>query len=130
MIPETTTSFWRPSSGLQGRCAPGGLTWLVLVGDGQRVIGAEILRDGQPMTIAARRGVLLATGGFSRNAELRRRYQGGLVGADWTASAPGATGDGIQMGQAIGAAIDRLGAGGSTNGGEGIRLAYRVGAEL
>ena len=74
-----------------------------------RVVGAQVDRDGELITIAARRGVLLATGGFSRNAEMRRRYQNDHVGSDWTASAPGATGDGIQMGQAIGAALGFMG---------------------
>ncbi|MEE4659999.1 MAG: FAD-binding protein [Halieaceae bacterium] len=74
-----------------------------------RVVGAEIERDGEAVTVRARRGVLLGTGGFSRNAELRRQYQHPAVGGDWTASCPGATGDGILLGQKLGAALGFMG---------------------
>ena len=73
------------------------------------VTGAKIQRDGKMIKVKARRGVLLATGGFSRNAELRQKYQHPAVGGDWTASAPGATGDGIMLGQAAGAALGFMG---------------------
>lgn len=74
-----------------------------------RVVGANIQREGEQITVRARRGVLLATGGFSRNAALRKQYQHPEVGGDWTASAPGATGDGIVLGQALGAGLGFMG---------------------
>jgi len=74
-----------------------------------RVVGARVERGGRPIEIRARRGVLLATGGFSRNAQMRRQYQRPPTGADWTASAPGSTGDGIAMGRAVGAGLDFMG---------------------
>ena len=42
--------------------------------DGGRVIGALARRDGQTVRIGARRGVLLAAGGFEHNEQLRREY--------------------------------------------------------
>ncbi|MDP4918730.1 MAG: FAD-binding protein, partial [Haliea sp.] len=54
-------------------------------------------------------GVLLATGGFSHNAEMRRTYQQAPIGSEWTAAAPGATGDGIRLGQELGAALGFMG---------------------
>ena len=51
-----------------------------------------------------RRGVLIATGGFERNEEMRRRYQRAPVGTEWTTGAAGNTGDGILAGQELGAA--------------------------
>lgn len=80
-----------------------------LITEGGRVVGARIEHEGQAAVIMARRGVLLATGGFSRNAELRRQYQPAPVGSAWTASAPGATGDGIRLGRDVGAALDFMG---------------------
>lgn len=74
-----------------------------------RVTGAVVSRGGETVRISARRGVLLATGGFSQNAGLRQRYQQAPTGSDWTASAPGATGDGITLGQQLGAAVDFMG---------------------
>lgn len=74
-----------------------------------RVAGAKLSRDGETVRVLARRGVLLATGGFSHNAKMRQRYQQSPIGSDWTASAPGATGDGITMGQQLGAAVDFMG---------------------
>ena len=69
-----------------------------------RVTGVRAIRDGQPVLIRARRGVLVASGGFERNADMRRRYQRAPVGAEWTTGAAGNTGDGIVAGQQVGAA--------------------------
>ena len=73
------------------------------------VTGAVIDREGTAVTVRATKGVLLATGGFSRNATLRQAHQQPPIGSDWTASVPGATGDGIALGQSAGAAIDFMG---------------------
>jgi 3-oxosteroid 1-dehydrogenase len=73
-----------------------------------RVTGVHAVRDGQPVTITARRGVLIATGGFERNAGMREKYQRPPVSADWTAGAAGNTGDGIAAGEAAGAALDLM----------------------
>ena len=69
-----------------------------------RVTGIRVTRDGEPVTVRARRGVLIATGGFERNEEMRRRYQREPTGVKWTTGAPGNTGDGIWAGLALGAA--------------------------
>jgi 3-oxosteroid 1-dehydrogenase len=69
-----------------------------------RVTGVRVTRSGRPALIRARRGVLIATGGFERNEQLRRRYQQAPIGADWTTGATGNTGDGIVAGQRLGAA--------------------------
>jgi 3-oxosteroid 1-dehydrogenase len=74
------------------------------VRDGQ-VIGVHAARAGEPLVVRARRGVLIATGGFERNEEMRRRYQREPVGAQWTTGAPGNTGDGILAGLEAGAAV-------------------------
>ncbi len=80
----------------------------LLVDDG-RVVGAVVERDGRRQEILARRGVLIATGGFAHNAAMRERYQQAPIGSDWTAAAPGATGDGIRAGERAGAALDFMG---------------------
>ncbi len=74
-----------------------------------RCVGAIVERDGETVKVIARRGVLLGTGGFSRNAELRKQYQHPAVGNAWTASAPGATGDGIVLGKQVGAGLGFMG---------------------
>ncbi len=68
-----------------------------------RVCGAVVEYQGKRMRISARRGVLLATGGFSQNTDLRRQYQQAPTGTNWSASAPGATGDAVIMGREVGA---------------------------
>ncbi len=75
---------------------------------GGRVTGVQVLRDGAATVIAARRGVLLASGGFERNDELRTRYQRGPVGTQWTVGAPGNTGDGIVAGQDAGGEVELM----------------------
>jgi 3-oxosteroid 1-dehydrogenase len=73
-----------------------------------RVAGVDVTRRGQPALIRARLGVVLAAGGFERNAEMRQRYQRPPIGAEWTTGAAGNTGDAITAGEAAGAALDLM----------------------
>lgn len=76
-----------------------------------RVTGVVAPGDGQMRAIAARLGVVLATGGFSRSPELTRRFFEHLPDvANHVAFAPeGNTGDGIDTAVAAGAkVIERL----------------------
>ncbi|MEU7907171.1 3-oxosteroid 1-dehydrogenase [Actinoplanes sp. NPDC049118] len=73
--------------------------------DGDRVTGIRAGQDGRSM-LRARRGVVLASGGFEQNEPMRRRYQ--PVGTAWTVGAPGNTGDGIEAGRRLGAALDLM----------------------
>jgi 3-oxosteroid 1-dehydrogenase len=98
------------AAGLRAGLAASGVpVWLevpmtgLAVGDG-RVTGVRATRDGEPLLVRARRGVLIATGGFERNEEMRRRYQREPTGAQWTTGAPENTGDGILAGLDLGAA--------------------------
>ena len=71
-----------------------------------RVDGIVVERDGKPVTLKARRGVLLAAGGFERNQAMRERYLPQPTDARWTATpAQGNTGDTIQAAAAAGAAL-------------------------
>ena len=72
---------------------------------GGRVTGVRVTRDGRPALVRAGRGVLIATGGFERNEQMRRRYQREPVGTEWTTGSAGNTGDGIIAGEAAGAAL-------------------------
>jgi 3-oxosteroid 1-dehydrogenase len=74
-----------------------------LIVEAGRVAGVR-LRDGR--SIAARRGVVLATGGYERNAELMRDFDP-LPGLE-PLSPAGSTGDGLILGAEIGAAIRRI----------------------
>ncbi|MFI1462321.1 FAD-binding protein [Nocardia carnea] len=81
------------------------LTELV-VEDGA-VVGALIERPGGTMAIRARRGVILAAGGFEGNDELRRRY--GVPGsARDTMGSPGNQGRAHEAGIAAGADTDLM----------------------
>ncbi len=73
-----------------------------------RVTGVEVTQDGQARLIRARRGVVLAAGGFEHNGPMRARYQQPPIGTDWTTGAAGNTGDAIEAGEAAGAALDLM----------------------
>jgi 3-oxosteroid 1-dehydrogenase len=79
----------------------------LLVEDG-KVTGLTATRADEPITIRARRGVLIATGGFERNAAMRAEYQRQPIGIEWTVGSPGNTGDGIIAGQQAGAGLDLM----------------------
>jgi succinate dehydrogenase/fumarate reductase flavoprotein subunit len=74
----------------------------LIVEDG-RVAGVEAVCDGRRLSFRARRGVLLAAGGFERNQAMRDEF--GVAGsAEWSCGAPGGMGKAIRAGIEIGAA--------------------------
>ena len=70
--------------------------------------GIWIERGGERRRLRARRGVLLAAGGFEQNQAMRERYQRAPIGTAWTLGAPGNTGDAITAGQQAGGALDLM----------------------
>ena len=73
-----------------------------LIVEEDRVAGAVLDRDGKRVRVIARRGVLLATGGFARHAGLRQIHQA-PVGVDATMAPAGDMGDGIRAAANAGA---------------------------
>ncbi|PZW50903.1 fumarate reductase flavoprotein subunit [Humitalea rosea] len=67
-----------------------------------RVTGVAVLRDGVLSELHAPRGVLLASGGFSRNPELVHRFAPDCAGAVFIGGA-GNVGDGLRMAWHLGA---------------------------
>jgi len=72
------------------------------------VTGVVALRDGERVTIHARRGVMLAAGGFARNHELRRIYQPQPTDATWSSASASDLGDGLRLAQSVGAELALL----------------------
>jgi 3-oxosteroid 1-dehydrogenase len=80
----------------------------LIVEDG-RVVGARISRGGVPVNVEARKGVLLAAGGFGHNAEMRRRYSGDQPNeGKWSIANAGDTGEVLQTAMLLGAKTDLL----------------------
>ncbi|WP_040833050.1 3-oxosteroid 1-dehydrogenase [Nocardia brevicatena] len=77
-----------------------------LVVDNGVVTGVEAVHEGESVTFTARYGVVLGSGGFEHNAEMRSKYQREPITTEWTTGAATNTGDGIIAGMAAGAAID------------------------
>ncbi|MFI5807061.1 FAD-dependent oxidoreductase [Streptomyces sp. NPDC051561] len=76
--------------------------------DGGRVTGVTVTRDGREVTVRAKGGVVLASGGFSHHQELREKYLPGPTSTEWTHASEGQTGDALQLGEELGAATDLL----------------------
>ena len=73
-----------------------------LIVDGGRVTGAVIRQRGETVTVSARKGVILATGGFDHDLAWRHKYQSARLG-EWSLGNPGNTGDGIKAATTAGA---------------------------
>lgn len=78
----------------------------LLVADG-RVVGVRAERDGKPIYVRARRGVLMASGGYAVNEELKRLWL--IRPLEATCDVESNTGDGHLMGLAVGAGVAGLG---------------------
>jgi 3-oxosteroid 1-dehydrogenase len=76
-----------------------------LLGDDGAVVGAVVQHQGRRVRVRARGGVLLVSGGFAQNREMRERYHPHPITTEWTSAPPSDTGDAIRAAQAIGAAL-------------------------
>lgn len=73
--------------------------------EGGRVTGVVVQQAGQSRRFGARRAVILATGGFESNPQMREQYLPKPTDTAWTAAPGQNTGDGIRAGQALGAKL-------------------------
>ena len=69
------------------------------------VAGVVVDCRGTARRLRARNGILIASGGFARNLELRRRWQPDPASVDWTNANPGDTGEMIEAARELGAAV-------------------------
>lgn len=77
-----------------------------LIKNDERITGIEIEKNGQTETIIARRGVIIATGGFEWNKDFVTTFLRGPLRAP--ASPPGNDGDGLMMAQEAGASLGNM----------------------
>ncbi|MFZ5443089.1 MAG: FAD-binding protein [Myxococcota bacterium] len=70
-----------------------------------RVVGVELEREGKRVRVGAKRGVMLASGGFEKNAKMRAQYQQAPVTDAWTSGTEGNTGHPIEVARRAGAAL-------------------------
>jgi succinate dehydrogenase/fumarate reductase flavoprotein subunit len=72
--------------------------------EGGVVQGLSIANSSGTCSVVARKGVVLATGGFSHDASLRKRFFPSAAGSV-SAASPGGSGDGLHVAIAAGASI-------------------------
>ncbi|MCR8644393.1 FAD-dependent oxidoreductase [Paenibacillus sp. N1-5-1-14] len=76
--------------------------------DNGRIVGIIAERGGKKVYIEAKKGVILASGGFSHNQKLREKYLPLPTKTEWTSASEGQTGDIIDASIRQGAAIDLM----------------------
>ncbi len=111
----TGKSLYTAGASLQGRLLEAALNlgcdirnntpFVDLEMEGGRVTGARAIIDGSETSIRARRGVLIAAGGFERNPAMRKQYQKEPISSEWTHGNRGNTGEAIQAMADAGAAL-------------------------
>ncbi len=78
-----------------------------LITEGKRVIGVETEEGGTTLRIKARKGVIIATGGFEWNEKLVNSFlRGPMTGP---VSVPECEGDGLLMAMEVGASLGNMG---------------------
>jgi 3-oxosteroid 1-dehydrogenase len=83
-------------------------TLVRLTFDGTKVTGAVVEHAGREVTVTARRGVVLAAGGFDHSMDMRWKFQSESLGEHMSLGAETNTGDAIRTAQEVGAAIDLM----------------------
>ncbi len=76
-----------------------------LIVEDDRVVGVRTKQGGSPVTVGAKRGVMLAAGGFDHNREWRQKYHG--IDGD-PSGAPGNLGSAIEIAESHGAALELM----------------------
>lgn len=79
--------------------------WVI---DADRVTGIRVTRAGKTLTIRAKGGVVLASGGFSHDQELREKHLPAPTSTAWTHASEGQVGDALRLAGELGAATDLL----------------------
>lgn len=80
-----------------------------LIQEDGRVVGAAVRKNGRDVRVQARAGVLLASGGFAQNADMRAKYGGDQPNdARWTLTTPGDSGELMQRAIELNAATDLM----------------------
>ena len=74
-----------------------------------RVVGVKATMDGKSYTFSARKGVVIATGGFAANVAMRTEANPFYGDGFKTTNMPGAMGEGITMAKNIGAQVVNMG---------------------
>ncbi|MDB5985010.1 MAG: FAD-dependent oxidoreductase [Nevskia sp.] len=74
-----------------------------LIEENGRVVGVAATQNGRKLRFDAKRGVVLASGGFESNQQMREQYLPKPTSSAWTAAPPINHGDGIRAGTALGA---------------------------
>jgi 3-oxosteroid 1-dehydrogenase len=82
------------------------MTSLITDADGT-VAGAVVEREGRDIRVRARRGVILASGGFDHDMAWRKEHLP-VLERDWSFGNPVAMGDGIRAGEKVGGSLDLL----------------------
>ena len=75
-----------------------------LLQDNGRTIGVLLLSEGRTLRVKARRGVVIATGGYGHNARLRKQFMPAPT-PPYSVACPSNTGDGIELGLQHGATV-------------------------
>ncbi|AMN45555.1 3-ketosteroid-delta1-dehydrogenase [Steroidobacter denitrificans] len=80
-----------------------------LIVENGRVQGVMAHRGGHTVMLRARRGVILAAGGFERNQQMREQYLPQPTRQEWSVTPANInTGDAIRAAQAIGAKLENM----------------------
>lgn len=79
-----------------------------LIEENGEVTGAVVSREGKELKIKARKGVVIGSGGFEHNQEMREQHLPQPTSADWSGSQINNTGDGILAAQSVGAATEMM----------------------
>lgn len=79
-----------------------------LIANAVHLEGALVRTNGQTMRVVARRGVVLACGGFPHDIDRRRQlFPHARTGREhWSAAPPTNTGDGLRLAEGVGASIE------------------------
>jgi succinate dehydrogenase/fumarate reductase flavoprotein subunit len=79
-----------------------------LIVEGDAVVGASVVRDGKPVEVRVRRGVVLACGGFPYDIERRKQlFPHAPTGREHFTPSPALnTGDGLRLGESVGGWVD------------------------
>lgn len=79
-----------------------------LIKDGNRITGVKAEKNGKEIVFHAKKGVILTTGGFGSNVEMRKRFNPEYDEHYLSTNGEGITGDGIVMAENAGAALEGM----------------------